>query len=146
MRYLNLILVLLLTACGKASEEVNKLRLEYVEEELKPYVISFYLEGLKRNKEVNVEGIKASVKTVTNKYGERVVGVCFMGQKSLEVDKEYWSYASYNEKENLMFHELGHCLLLRNHSESYNSIMYSTMLSSNFYEDNRVQLLNELFN
>jgi len=37
--------------------------------------------------------------------------------KEIEIDEYFWKYASDLEKEELMFHEFGHCYLFRPHTE-----------------------------
>lgn len=147
-KVLLLLIILFITACGTVNPE----QLSLIDPELQPYVMSFHFEAMKRGKDIDVTKISAKIKTVTNKYGERVVGVCFMGLSSIEIDVDYWKIASYNEKETLVFHELGHCALKREHKNGYDnlgvpfSIMNSTLLWPDVYENNREKLIDELFN
>src|SRR5690606_17670169 len=49
------------------------------------------------------------------------------------------------DREQLMFHELGHCILNRSHTNSTNSIMYPYHLSANYYINHYVNYIAELF-
>lgn len=50
------------------------------------------------------------------------VGTCHLLTGEIDVSKEWWNsyYRSYMEKYELIFHELGHCVLYRGHTESKN--------------------------
>jgi hypothetical protein len=70
----------------------------------------------------------------------------------IEIDKEYWGYISEFQKINLIFHELGHCVLGRDHVPWGNSVMmcpqsmmYDTVLSTQCMEDNYQAYLEEMF-
>lgn len=49
------------------------------------------------------------------------------------------------EIELIMFHELGHCILLRDHSNSMDSIMYPHLINVNDYLSNYKLYISELF-
>ena len=42
-------------------------------------------------------------------------GVCFIDQHRIEIERRDWNQLSFNNKEGLIFHELGHCELGRGH-------------------------------
>lgn len=84
------------------------------------------------------------------------IGFCRIyadGDQEIVLDQVYWDNASDNEKEYLLFHELGHCVLGRDHNNSENemgtctSIMQSGTGACNlrYNEFNRSSLLDELF-
>jgi hypothetical protein len=55
------------------------------------------------------------------------------------------------DKEQLLFHELGHCVLNRKHCDLVVnldpiSLMHPKMLKSEYYKNNRDELIEELFN
>lgn len=66
------------------------------------------------------------------------------GYKLIRINELYWSYYGEGAREELVYHELGHCVLDRDHSEeltippaySYaipNSIMYPYAFGNSFY-------------
>lgn len=72
----------------------------------------------------------------------------------IRINRKYWSNdLAYDNarREMLMFHELGHCILNRDHNEEVNiyghplSIMYPSVFSHNSYISNYSMYINELF-
>lgn len=85
-------------------------------------------------------------------------GRCLVGKDSLgnvlykrvQIDPIFWSIASQGQKENLVFHEFGHCFLRRPHkldkiSGIPVSIMYPETMESSVYYPNRINFINELY-
>jgi hypothetical protein len=71
------------------------------------------------------------------------VGVCTMysnGNWEVIVDREYWLNTSRDSRIGLIFHELGHCVLKRMHSDEYiitpenYQVPKSLMFPYNFYD------------
>jgi hypothetical protein len=85
--------------------------------------------------------------------GENNAGKCiYEGFRKIEIDRNVWSLDSDFQKEQLILHELGHCLLNRAHvptSDTVNnvalSIMYPTTLNVHYNPATRKGYLNELF-
>ena len=77
--------------------------------------------------------------------------VLYTRKPRIMVDKDVWDSLSPYEKEQLMFHELGHCTLQRDHLDTVvNNKQISLMHSAGFIEDayyivNRKRYLTELF-
>ena len=75
------------------------------------------------------------------------------GSKQVVIDQPYWDRADEMEREYLVFHELGHCILDRDHLDSKDangnctSIMQSgdNSCKGSYNIENRSALLNELF-
>lgn len=75
------------------------------------------------------------------------------GSKEIVIDQPYWNQASDMEREYIVFHELGHCLLGREHLDikDTNGQCTSIMQSGNgkckgiYNLSNREKLLDELF-
>jgi len=94
----------------------------------------------------------------TNISNSAVIGRCNRDENdegvSISIDPLFWKTSTELEKEYIMFHELGHCVLNRNHTTQ--SDMNSTCLSimepgtgevcqSNYTTSTRSALLDELF-
>lgn len=93
----------------------------------------------------------------------RVIGMCKRwsnGYRQIEIDPEYWNdtHTSEQAKIGLIFHELGHCALNRDHNsevEYYSgehirgdvpvSLMYPYNFYSSSYEELQDYYFNELF-
>jgi hypothetical protein len=92
---------------------------------------------------------------------EDYVGVCFIfnnGQRKIEIDAQFWDEADDLTREELLFHELGHCVLNRDHDLTLtshsdydynfpNSIMYPYVFGgAPFYEQFKDHYWEELTN
>ena len=81
-----------------------------------------------------------------NTLEEPVVGRCIKwtdGYRNIEIDPTYWPKHNNTQKEELLFHELGHCILDRDHDETIisadkyysipKSIMYPYVFEYEYY-------------
>lgn len=125
-----------------------------IDEQLRPYFERFENEAAAR-------GVDAIATAETSGKleaidGENTVGQCQHFSDSpnvVVVDPEYWQKATELEKEYLVFHELGHCLLQRSHLDSKNadgsclSIMQSGQNNCRmlYNYNTRSEYLDELF-
>jgi hypothetical protein len=60
---------------------------------------------------------------------ESTIGLCFGFKQSIlfryiVIDSEYWEKSDSYEREALVFHELGHCVLDKDHNSSMVSFLY----------------------
>jgi hypothetical protein len=60
-------------------------------------------------------GQKVDVGIGFGSFPDTVVGLCNHVTNSITLDKEYWDVISYQKKLILVYHELGHCTLMRRH-------------------------------
>jgi len=72
--------------------------------------------------------------------------------RTIEIDERKWNNLSFNSKKLLIYHELGHCLLLKPHdnekSEIYGypqSIMNSYIFAGSWFELNEISYIDQLF-
>lgn len=124
----------------------------YVDIDLSYYFRIFEEEAEKRNIEVDMTLVEGYVEQVS---GNGVVGQCTRREGELNrvaVDRNYWRNLSTLDKEFLVFHELGHCVLNREHIEDENkegfciSLMGSGVgCKSNYSNMTRTEYLDELF-
>ena len=147
-------IVLLVVGCQ--SVELNQsLPFDQVEEELWVYFESFEQEALARGISINLNDLDLSgeVESITQ---EGVAGSCQYGShitNHITIDQEFWNNASDNHREYVVYHELGHCVLLRDHDESTDTDgnCLSVMASgtgdcvARYGPANRDQMLDELF-
>lgn len=125
---------------------VNTISPKYIEPEFNVYVQQFEIDC---NCKVNVP-IKFNM---LYDLGESTLGVCtiFHGMnKEIFINVKSWQYLSIQEREQLIYHELGHCALDRPHDETIlengmpKSFMYPMMFP--YSKTLRSYYLNELFN
>ena len=126
-----------------------------VDADLWPYFESFEYEAALRNIPVDLarERIIGSIENISE---SNVVGQCSYGRYAhshVVIDENFWSRANYFAREMIVFHELGHCFLFRDHREgrfengSCISIMRSGLQScrDNYHSRSREYYLDELF-
>lgn len=125
------ILFLLITACGvprsyESHSDFNKYKEKFEQE----------------------TGVAVSVpiiydETLSNEYAA-VCEIFSDGYKLIRINELYWSYYGESGREELVYHELGHCVLDRDHTEELtippayryaipNSIMYPYAFGNSFY-------------
>lgn len=83
--------------------------------------------------------------SVTIKFGElkgELNAACFHDQNEVVVNSKRWGLFNEVEREEIIFHELGHCFLGREHTET--GIMRERPLEASFYLKNRSALIAEL--
>ena len=127
-----------------------------VDPELQSYFQLFEQEAEARGQSVDLEaaGIGGIIEFIMD---NSTVGQCQTsdeGNKRVFIDKAFWEDYDNLEKEFIVFHELGHCYLLREHDNSTNfnntckSIMQSGVsgCKNNYKQSTRKEYLDELFN
>jgi len=126
-----------------------------VDERLWPFFERFEEEGRKQGIEVDLraENITGEILEIDE---DRVAGQCSFNRfnpNHVTIDLEFWNNASETFREFVVFHELGHCYLFRDHREDTNtngtcrSIMRSGTedCRDNYNRFTRGSYLNELF-
>lgn len=122
--------------------------------EFAPYVNEFFVQANNRGMDWDESHFTFSIQ-----YGDTdpgIGGFCNFDNNTITVNPEEWALRDDRQKEHLIFHELGHCLLNRHHKnvESGSGECYSYMpgnedgftCSINYYSDYwRTYYLDELF-
>ena len=86
--------------------------------------------------------------------GSIILGTCTWGSTpTIEIDIDDFGRLTETQREALMYHELGHCVLNRTHNDGYiddsncaNSIMNRFIINQTCYDTYYVHYINELFN
>lgn len=124
--------------------------------ELEKYVLKFVDDAKIQGKNV-LPDMKNPMLTIQIKsldqYGSTVIGLCESGggQRRVTFDPDFWNVVSETQRELLVHHELGHCVLYRPHRSDllstgkYASIMYPVIMTSSTYTSNFNYYQNELF-
>lgn len=124
---------------------------KYINPELKKYAAIFVAEAYLRDVEVSLE--KVNLDFAFELTHPLAVGVCQPGRavNSIRILKFEWDEMSKSEKEALILHELGHCVLFREHCDAVTrsgtpySLMHSTHFFRGAYPKYRKYYLDELF-
>ena len=150
--------LLSLTSCQKENvEPETNTNLEFanVDPALWPFYSAFESEALSRGFEFDLNALRVSGK-IEEIHQENVAGSCRFGSNidnAVTIDQTFWNRSSSLYKEFVVFHELGHCVLLRDHDESTDaqgrclSIMRSgtTQCTDSYSLQNRDRFIDELF-
>ncbi len=134
---LKLIPLLLLIGCGQSIQDFlningSPIKKAKTDPTFNPFIESF-------NREF---GVRVSVPIVFKAIESRYAGVCLKyssGYKEIQINSTHWNNYSLDQKEQLIYHELGHCVFNRGHNDRMmeantncpDSIMKSYMFSLN---------------
>ena len=148
-----ILILLVMTGFWSCNKDEN-LTLK-VDPKLQEYFDRFVVEGAARNVTVDYEASRISgyLKIITQ---PGVIGQCAHSEtkpNTVIIDQIYWNTATDLEKEFVVFHELGHCVLNREHLDEADnqgncvSIMTSGTAGChiNYTLDTRKAMLDELF-
>jgi hypothetical protein len=109
-----LLTCLLIFGCGQerfdktVSVSSHNPRAPHIEKEFEPYVNKFF-DLLGYREDIIVE--------FTN--NDDYAGVCYywaVGNNEIKVNRNYWEKINEKQREQLIFHELGHCVLNKDHN------------------------------
>jgi hypothetical protein len=112
-----LFLLLFLFACAKPPIKPVKPFPEYSTEVTDPQIGSIYREFMDLSKRNNIT-FKHDVSIGFTKIDDGdVIGTCSyrMTFREIDLDKDFWSKASWFSKTSLLYHELTHCYCNRDH-------------------------------
>ena len=151
-------LALSLLACKQddiVSPVQSSISFPLVDEALWDSFADFEEEAVLRGLQFDLSALQitASIREISEEY---VAGTCTYSNfepNRIIIDQEFWNAASRLSREMVVFHELGHCVLLRDHRESTStdgfclSIMRSGIGNCRdaYNMQNREYYLDELF-
>ncbi len=142
-------LVLLLFSCSEEVDDVPE-----IDAAIAPIFEAFEAEAASRGTLINIseEGIGGVfAETTDNAAGQCVAKT--NGEHYIRIDAAYWKNASNLQREFLVFHELGHCVLGRSHEDgTLSGRQCMSMMTSgvggcdiNYSTQTRVAYIDELF-
>ncbi len=151
-RYLYIIILIGLLFSGCREDEQIEV---YIDPEVLPYLDLFIAEAASRGLEIRIEDYALSI-TVEHIDRENVAGQCTQATGSYNhiiIDPVYWKGYTEMNREALLFHELGHCILDRGHLDDQDENGYCISLMESggggctmiYTEINREKYLDELF-
>ena len=132
----------------------SKLGALVIDPEFEPYVTRFISLSQKTNRPMNSANVGIQF---DDNMDSQTLGICSYGSMEIRINSKLWKKLSPSSKEMLIFHELGHCILKRDHieksvrsSDAGDTIQISIMASRDFrsiiYERNYEIYISELFN
>ena len=104
------------SACSEDSSADD--RFPNVDERLWPLFEEFEIAAANHGLDLNLVALEITGE-IENIAGGRIAGTCRSGENiaHITVDLPFWTRSSPFEREMLIFHELGHCVLDRGHLE-----------------------------
>jgi len=139
------IFALSLTACGKPHTPTVELG------EFAPYVNDFTTQARAAGLDVEVTDLRVVFGSTDSPYQRGLCDITPDQTPTIIIQEWSWKEATEAAREELMFHELGHCVLHRKHHNDKTdngfakSIMNAYLLDSDTYEEFREYYLQELF-
>lgn len=132
MKYYTSILLLGLASCGQSPPATA------IDADLAPY-----FEMFENAIGVSTEGISGKIDEISSAY----LGTCTLDEaaniKLVEINKYYWARSTDDERENTVFHELGHCAMGLSHINTLDK--YGCPTSIMYYAEFPHQYCFELF-
>jgi len=143
-----LLIAFIFIGCGVGPKEpASGIYVYDVKPAFQPYVDAFINNSIGRG--------EVSIEHLTIEFG--ALGLDRLGECSIYVDRnpkiiinaKYWYEIDDNDKEVLLFHELGHCILRRKHNSDFtgfypDSIMYPHVIGK-YYKNNEEAYIDELY-
>lgn len=133
MKRIFLILYLLLSSCAQAKQD----------QEFAVYIAMFDMTYKVDSRAITIEFVDAL-------QSANQMGICWIGQGHIQISRYYWKRITNTTKNNLIFHELGHCLFNRIHLEEEFadgcpiSIMSANIVSDDCFNKHMIDMINEL--
>jgi hypothetical protein len=142
-----IVFLLIIASCGSAPPPSKGN--DAVGVDFKPYYNEFIDDLNLRNKRVAHSGITIRFDVMRSPIN---VGECHYSypNHTVKINKNYWDKSSDTVKKIIIYHELGHCMLYRDHNNQLNSInqpmsiMYSKVLYGSVFLRDELQYINEL--
>ena len=157
MRILTLLLALSCISCTSVTQQsvtIEQYRYNYLDSQFNPIIKSFIYEARLRGHLVDLTNVSMTFGNIRVKKSDRTVGYCArdpMGGMVIKINISTWDDLGPYQKEELVFHEMAHCLIGREHCRKVDkvgpiSIMFPQVLSEAYYKEHREELVDELFN
>lgn len=125
-----------------------------IDSEFAPHLEVFKAEAQQRGIPMNINNLVMRFTKAFDK--SETLAQCQYGTTpTILVGLDFWNYSDPKTREQVIFHELGHCILGRGHLDDsvnlggYNiipkSIMSTLLFSTTYYDHNRTYYIDELF-
>jgi hypothetical protein len=146
VRYL--LITLLLVGCGIEEKQRPEYNRVLSVDGFEHYVNLFQEQASELGQNIRVSDLVIRFKYIPIEGDKTVLGRCWRGgdtSPTIDIDPEHWKTMSMVARELLMFHEMGHCILRRDHVEDFTSIMNPYLISTSVFIKDEDRLLAELF-
>lgn len=152
--FFTILMAILLSAC--AQEKGTNIKSDFA-----PYALHFQAMALKNGRSIKINNVIIDFDPALS--GSSILGQCLSTLTEdtftvprVTINPQFWNVSSLANREQLIFHELGHCVLNRKHREDFvrtadgwntiqASIMYPYHLGESKYDYNYNEYMKELF-
>lgn len=125
-----------------------------VDSALAPLVDSFIYEANLRGHHVDMSRVTVTFGNIRKNRCDNTIGYCMTNPRFgaiVKINTSTWPELNPYEQEMLVYHEMAHCLIGRDHcskklKDKPLSLMYPLILDTSIYKDNREEYVDELFN
>ncbi len=127
----------------------------YVDSRFKDLFEAFKEDAILYNKKLRLGEMTT---TMVKRLEPGILGTCYPYSNTIVISEEYWGYLSDLQRKALMYHEWGHCTLMREHIEDMMinivllspkvcpvSLMYPSLLHDDCFVDDQKYYIRELF-
>jgi len=150
--YIPIILLFLLAGC--ADDRTEYVLEEAVDSEVLIHLLNF--ESAATDRDISIDWASYGLRVQLTDIETEAVGRCLTytdQTRVIELDKTYWMTQDDVQREFVIFHELGHCILDRSHLDEADqqgrcvSLMHSSndLCRNNYNARTREEFLDELF-
>lgn len=124
LQKLNMILVLVLLTLIAVQTEFHY---KEVDPELSSYVVDYYKLLNEYCPKHNYNTTKFYTIQFVNKLPGYEIGVCYrlLNGYKIEINREWWSTENSVNKRQLMYHELAHCVINKDHVSDFHNYMFA---------------------
>lgn len=149
MEKLLLIYAFTLLGCGPEGQ-MHRIA---IDPDLAPYYQGFVFEAEKQQVNLNVRDLV--LEFIGRFTDPSTLGLCRYGLvPTVNISREKWGYMNDLDREQVVYHELGHCILGRGHIHEivvdngeyiFKSLMDPFLFNYRMYQDHHVYYMHELF-
>lgn len=145
-----------MVGCATTQPNDDQAVVAYSEsEDFGSYIRLFQNEGADRGLTVDITGLRVYMAEFGKAMNEQgVIGLCSPegDKQNIYISQKAWFSYDSLQREMLIFHEMGHCLLKQDHDKSMDKdaipedLMFPSNFESYFYNLNRSDYLDRMFN
>lgn len=127
MKHLSLLLILTVTvACGKPKTKTDS-PITPCGSQCAGYITEFESRNLMAGGSPNPTNLQV---LLVDDLANNILGTCTMGAAFVKINRSLWVQLNKAHREELIFHELGHCVLGRLHNNTMNGTYPESLMHS----------------
>jgi Zn-dependent peptidase ImmA (M78 family) len=141
-----LLTFILMVQCGSLIQR----EYQYHTGDFEPYVQAFKQDAKKFNLDISIVDLLIIFGNLNedddNEYF--YLGICYTYTDKtplIRIDEAIWKTLDEVERKLLIYHELGHCILNKDHDDDSNNIMNTLDVDSQYFIENEQEVLAHLF-